>query len=58
VTRLLLLASGVCFLLALLVALGADIGDTTVAEWTTGGLLAYVLDLLLGPFVLPGRARV
>lgn len=47
--RLLLIAAVACFIIALITILAA----TTVAEanwepWTVGGLLAWVLDALLG----------
>jgi K+ transporter len=37
------LAAVICFFLALLIALGADLFSSTFDEWISGGLLALAL---------------
>lgn len=37
-----------CFVCALLVALGVDLGGSTWQEWIAGGLVAYLLSAVAG----------
>lgn len=45
--RLLLFAAAACFLASLAVALGATLGGSTWQQWLSGGLLAWLLALIL-----------
>ncbi len=47
INRLLLFVSAACLFLALLIALGASLFGSTFDEWLSGGLLAYILSLLI-----------
>ena len=43
---LLIVAAVACFVIALIIALGASLGGSTYSEWVAGGLIAFAASFL------------